>query len=957
MSVDSGPTTVGSIVGKLKMDRDQWLADLAATKQDIRDLERANPDVHVGATVGEALSKLAAVDEAQKRVADRTDKVSAAQVRLKAAMSAADSAYARAELAQMRLTEMQERGTAQGARLAAAELAVSEAMKRLDAANDRATRSEAALAAAQQAAAAAAVEEAAAQDQSTRAKVKANEANSTAVTRVGAIATAVALLVPLLAPVGAVAVGVAGGLAGMGAAGVLALIGIKREMDAGTKVGAAYKDGLGDLKNMFFELSATAAVNTLASFQRVVGEMRRDMPSLNTQVGQFATILGRSGAALFSGAINSLRVLNPLFLTAGIYLQRVSEGFERWTRGQGIQDFGGYALSMLPSVTELLGKLASMVMHILQALAPLGTVGIAVLSGIAGAINAIPVQVLSALIASVTWGAIAFKAWGFIAPLLAVIAERIAYAAGSMTLLNSAITIGTGPIGWVVAGLSALAGVFAVVIAQNTGATQAMQDYTAAVQADSGAIGENVRQKAAQKLLDAGVLDAAKKLKVSTQDVVAATLGNADAQARLNMQLQMGTAGSAELEAQLKRTGLPIDELQTQILILEQGMKSNSDAVTGEIERYKTLQDALAGATTATKQQQQADEAVAASLGISVGALQAARAGQTDMKAATEKATAEMYLQNDAAGLLRSALDLLNGKTIGAAQAQNRFDSSLANMGAHIDKTGKDVDRATTSLEGMSAAAVANRGELISSVQAAQDAAQAYRDNGASSDEARQKLIDMKQAIIEHATELGEDRGQVEALINQLFRIPETVPKTKVEVDTSQAIAGIKSFIADYNGKTIHLNVGATGPSGATIVGNPSMGYKANGGTAGLASGGTAGAFVDALRGLAGGGTGGTVYGPGDAHSDTAGLFRLARGEEVISNRFGQADRNRATLKQINAGFTPAPLTVPAQPRVIKQQTVEQHFHIQGVAQEDPRVLAAIVSGEAKRQFTGIRLR
>lgn len=100
------------------------------------------------------------------------------------------------------------------------------------------------------------------------------------------------------------------------------------------------------------------------------------------------------------------------------------------------------------------------------------------------------------------------------------------------------------------------------------------------------------------------------------------------------------------------------------------------------------------------------------------------------MKSSTEKATAEMHLQNDGASLLKQALHLLNGKTLSAEQAQNQFDSSLANMGAHIDKTGKDVNRATTSIEGMSAAAVANRGELLSSVKAAADAAQAYRDMG-----------------------------------------------------------------------------------------------------------------------------------------------------------------------------------------------------------------------------------
>lgn len=176
----------------------------------------------------------------------------------------------------------------------------------------------------------------------------------------------------------------------------------------------------------------------------------------------------------------------------------------------------------------------------------------------------------------------------------------------------------------------------------------------------------------------------------------------------------------------------------------------------------------------------------------------------------------------------------------------------------------------------------------------------------------------MKNAIIDHAAELGENRDQVGAFIDKVFQIPPSVP-AKIEADPARAISTIESFIADYNGRTIHLNVCATGPSGATIVGNPSVGYKAPG----QALGGT-------VRGLAGGGSGGTAHGPGPATSDTAGVFRLARGEEVVSNIFGQAGRNRALLKQINAGFTPGPtvVTVPAAPEGTPALVVNVTFNI-----------------------------
>jgi hypothetical protein len=66
---------------------------------------------------------------------------------------------------------------------------------------------------------------------------------------------------------------------------------------------------------------------------------------------------------------------------------------------------------------------------------------------------------------------------------------------------------------------------------------------------------------------------------------------------------------------------------------------------------------------------------------------------------------------------------------------------------------------------------------------------------------------------------------------------------------------------------------------------------------------------------------------------------------------FGQADRNRALLKQINAGYTPTIPTMQQAPQVVKQKATEVHIHVSGVNQEDPRVLGAVVGGEVGRQL------
>lgn len=848
---ESGPTTVGSIVGKLKMDRDQWVAAVAATKAEIRDLESSDPDIRI--------------DTNAKSV----------MVQLAEARAAAD--------------------------------ALGGAQEDLG----RKTRRTA--------------------DET----IRANEANRTSVTRVGAIATAVALLVPLLTPVGAAAIGVGGALLGMGTAGVLALYGIHREMQQGTVVGGAFRDGIDSLKGSMGTLASTAAVNMLSSFRRVVAETRDALPGLNTQVGQFSSLLGRSGANLFTGTLNSLRVLNPLLMTAGVYVLRLTEGFQAWTQGSGIEDFGEYALAALPQVTDVLGKLASMVLHILEALAPLGTIGLAVLAGVSDVINGIPVEILSQLIVTLTWGAIAFKAWGFVAPMLATIAT-------SMGAVGAATTIATGPIGWVVAGLAALAGVLATIIVSNQGAAKATMEYTAAVEADSGAIGENTRLKVAQKLADNGVLEAAKKLGASLEDVTGATLGQADSMKALSLYTRAADGDVDALNQVMKETGLNHYEVAGLLNTMVVGFRNESAAVVASAESYELRTEAMETTTTATRAQQAADEAAAGALGISVGALQAARSGQEGMESSTAKATAEMYLQGDAAGLLRQALDVLNGKQLSAAEAQNQFESQLVRLPQFTDE-------ASAALSGMSQAAVDNRGSLLDLIQSSQNSALALRDQGASSDEVKQKMIDGRQAIIDQAVANGMNRDEVTRYIEELYKIPDQIPKTKIEVDTATAEAQLQTFLANVSNRVAWVQVKASLPD--------LNGSASGSGRPGVANGGT-------IPGLAGGGSGGTVLGPGNAHSDTAGLFRLAHGEEVVSDRFGQATRNRSLLKAINAGYTPAPAagfaTRAVQPAASAPTATQPrgdtvvNVSVNGTQQTDPRVLGEVVGARVRRGLVGV---
>ncbi|WP_354573695.1 hypothetical protein [Frigoribacterium sp. UYMn621] len=849
------------------MARDQWVADMAKTKEDAREIGALEPTVRVQATVAEAVAKLKEV-AAQASSTGRTQ--ANAQTQVSVAQLRSTATANELAVATRRLAAAQSSAGTSAEQLMLAEAAVDRATRNHATSTTRLTAATAELAAMQKV-------ETVAEEKSTAARVKSNQANQTAVSRMGLIGTAVATLIPMLVPLAAFAVGGAGALTMMGVAGVLAIVGIKREMAEGTVLGQKYGVGIQSLKGNLDELSHTSAVGMLTSYNNVISLSNAAMPMLNRQVGEFSGILGRSGGNLFQGAVQGVRVLEPLLLKVGEYVEGLTSKFAQWTSSGGLQRFASYALGVLPSVERFLGSLGDAVVHLLEALAPLGSVGLTVFTGLFNIISALPVQVLTDLIAAVTWGAVAFKAWGFIAPLL----EDIAW---NMGALGVATEIATGPIGWVIAGVGALIAVLAVSTTSTKSATTAITDYTAAVQADTGAIGENVKAAAAKALLDAGAYSAAKKLGIGAKDLTEAVLHEGAARDRVNQKLEesLRLYESSTKESVITAQGQ--GALAGAATKVRDALNQQQGDVHTAIRNYNTLQDALGGTTISTEAQLRATQEQAAAAGVSVSAYLAAQASQKGTADQTQKTTALMYLQNDAAGLLKQQLDLLDGKTISAAQAQNQFDSQIANMGAHIDKTGNAVNRATASLTNNSAAAIANQGELISSTQAAQANAQAFRDNGGSVEATKQKLIDMKQAIVDHAVALGEDRGEVQAFIDKIYQIPASIPPTKIEVDTADALAKLallNSYLDRWKGNSANL----------TGTGSPKLG-------SGIL---TAPGHAD----------GGTVTGVGGPRADSV-LRRLSVGEEVI--RTASASQARPFLKAFNdnPGKALASIATPA---------------------------------------------
>src|SRR5690348_4463516 len=69
----SEETSVGSIVGRLRLDSSEWNADLDRAEARARELSSADPTIRVHADTAQAEASLAAVEAAERRTGDETE--------------------------------------------------------------------------------------------------------------------------------------------------------------------------------------------------------------------------------------------------------------------------------------------------------------------------------------------------------------------------------------------------------------------------------------------------------------------------------------------------------------------------------------------------------------------------------------------------------------------------------------------------------------------------------------------------------------------------------------------------------------------------------------------------------------------------------------------------------------------------------------------------------------------
>lgn len=641
------------------------------------------------------------------------------------------------------------------------------------------------------------------------------------------LSTALATLGPAAVPILATAIGGAAAFAGMGAAGVLAIVGIKAEMASGSATGEAYKTVLASAKQAVDELGASAASGVLGPLEQTVRTLLTDTPQLTGQVHSLAGQLGGTVAPVVSGLLTLFMRMDPLMQAVGLSTMEASRSFATWAQNVNVSTFIGYLEKEMPPTITMLGQLTGAVVHLVAAFAPVGSSSVTVIGLLSQAISAIPLPVLQVLVTLGVTAYSTFRLWNLSALAVQGLGRALVQMGASLDVAASGMVALQAVSGFLIGGLALLAISMSLFGHSSSDATADVRQFTDSLNQQTGAVTASTRELVVNALMSSGALSSAKGFGLSLQDVTDAAMGNQDALGRVNAALAVY---KDRYDAAAKT-----------------GDVTAANAMKGQAQQAETLSAAIGAVNNTLKDSQTqwsltsgANEAAtsalaaqAAQLGTTTTALQAAKDAQAKTAAQSASAAVQMQLESNAAGILKNALDLLNGKTLGYEQAQNSFNLSLLNAQKQIVDT-------RGSLKDMTLAGEQNKSTIDSLIQAAEQAAQAYGDQTGSSEKARQKAIELKDQLIDQLSAWGGNREAVTKYVDKLFQIPKSIPPTKVDLDDAQAKAqlawltttrtvtlkihaqasNMQATLADLhqaNGGIVHFANGGISPAGSVV--------------------------------------------------------------------------------------------------------------------------------------------
>ncbi len=284
------------------------------------------------------------------------------------------------------------------------------------------------------------------------------------------------------------------------------------------------------------------------------------------------------------------------------------------------------------------------------------------------------------LIAFGTAGSGALALFGSVAPKIRAAREELASMGKTGALADSALGLAGRAIGASIPVIAVAVAAWGIFNARQAESKQRVDDFTQAIIADNGALGENSRQTAVNSLEKAGALKAAQDFGLGLKTVTDAVLGDADAQSVVNAVLSTYVAQQGDALKTGGQAFIQHQALGKSYQILSSAVQGQTGEVNEGVASAKRKAEADTGSAAATT----GLGAAAKKAGVDIvnQSLATDEAGRSTagFTGTARDATGALVQYATAADLLKAKLDALNGSSLAAAEADIAFRGSLANL-------------------------------------------------------------------------------------------------------------------------------------------------------------------------------------------------------------------------------------------------------------------------------------
>lgn len=367
----------------------------------------------------------------------------------------------------------------------------------------------------------------------------------------------------------------------------------------------------------------------------------------------------------------------------------------------------------------------------------------------------------------------------------AALAGMGAAGARASAMLVAARSALIGPWGVALAVATVALGVWAD---QQYKAAQYTADLTGSLDKQTGAISDSTREIVRNDLAARdgwwifkkdSSFDAAEQLGLDLEDVTNAALGNEDALARVNVQLDEWRDKVQNDPATRQRDDWV--ELQLAIDRVNEAVQGNNESLT-EAERL-ALQKAEADAELA-----EGEQATSEAMDVMTASAEAQSEALGELDAALQAIFDQAFSVEQAQDALIEKANALTGTVRGNAEALKAAKDAGDGQAAA-------AQGAATALDDNSLSALANRAALRDLAEGHADVIRKMADTGASSSELRAKALTLKEEFYRQAEAAGFTRDQVDRYATTLDQVPATV-STLVAAQTAAAESALDRVLS-----------------------------------------------------------------------------------------------------------------------------------------------------------------